>query len=428
MKKIDVSIIVPVHNTPENIFEECLTCLVSQTYQNIEIICVDDASTNNETIEVLNTYVSKYATIIKPIWLKENVGAAQARNIGLANASGEYIIFLDSDDIFMPTFISSLYEKITKTQSDVCLCELSYFSGNFSKENVFNTSQMRFEIKGILGNSDMLCKINASGCNRLCKVDYLKEHNIYFQTLAADNDMYFALMTILCSRNICQVHNTELMYYRFNTAFQISSNINPLNLQKAIKKTKEDASINSVYTNYLEMIELYECFTAVYEMSVCKNESDVEQFYNNYRSQLRKSKRDYSNTKYKFVIEMWERYDYKSKWFSLGGKYLDQLKLNSSLFKWKINDVCQVVIWGMGKRGQAIEEWCKDEEIHVIGITDIRDDCIGGETRLGNPILDSESVISSEETVIASNTKIYSYLCKKIPAYRVINAEQYCPL
>ena len=94
MYKDLISVIVPVYNV-EKYLEKCLNSLVNQTYQNIEIIVVDDGSTDNSG-RIADDFALKY-DIIKVIHTK-NGGLSAARNVGIENAGGEYIAFVDSDD------------------------------------------------------------------------------------------------------------------------------------------------------------------------------------------------------------------------------------------------------------------------------------------------------------------------------------------
>lgn len=94
MKKI--SVIIPIHNSSKHI-KECLESVINQTYKNIEIIVVDDASKDNSLEVVKNIKDNR----IKIIELKENVGAGKSRNKGIEEATGDYICFLDSDDYWL---------------------------------------------------------------------------------------------------------------------------------------------------------------------------------------------------------------------------------------------------------------------------------------------------------------------------------------
>ena len=117
MEEIKVSVIVPVYNAEEHL-NQCLDTIVNQTLKEIEIICVDDGSTDN-SLEILNQYAQK-DTRIKVIQQK-NQYAGVARNNGLKIARGEYVIFLDSDDFFKEDLLEKTYNQGKKVDADIVL-------------------------------------------------------------------------------------------------------------------------------------------------------------------------------------------------------------------------------------------------------------------------------------------------------------------
>ena len=115
MKNIKVSVIVPIYNS-ENYIRFCLESLIKQTLSSIEIILINDGSTDN-SIKNIRDLIDEYDFI--HLLEIENSGAAQARNRGLSIAQGEYISFVDSDDIVEPTFLESLYQECEKENLDI---------------------------------------------------------------------------------------------------------------------------------------------------------------------------------------------------------------------------------------------------------------------------------------------------------------------
>ena len=116
----NVSIIVPVYNV-EDYLKKCLDSLVSQTLKDIEIIIVNDGSKDNSQI-VIDEYLQKYPHLIKS-FKKKNGGLSDARNFGLKHASGEYIAFVDSDDYVSPNMMKLMYDKATKEDLDIVVCD-----------------------------------------------------------------------------------------------------------------------------------------------------------------------------------------------------------------------------------------------------------------------------------------------------------------
>jgi len=121
---IKVSVIIPIYNASKYL-SLCLDSIVSQTYKNIEIILVDDKSTDN-SLALLKKYKEKHKNI-KIIKLKENDGVSHARNVGLDKATGDYIFFIDSDDFVDKKCIKKLVEATLKYDADVVDTERLYW-------------------------------------------------------------------------------------------------------------------------------------------------------------------------------------------------------------------------------------------------------------------------------------------------------------
>ena len=115
MKSVKVSVILPCYNVA-NYMDNMFTSLRNQTMKDIEIICVDDKSTDN-TVKKIREFMKsdKRISVYK---LSKNHGASYARNYGLKKAQGKYVCFLDPDDFIEKDFIEKLYKNITKNKSD----------------------------------------------------------------------------------------------------------------------------------------------------------------------------------------------------------------------------------------------------------------------------------------------------------------------
>lgn len=113
-----ISIIIPIYNS-EKTLDRCLNSCCSQTYKNIEIICINDGSTDN-SLCILNKYIQKDSRI--KIINKKNGGLSSARNEGLKIAQGEWICFVDSDDYIDLNFCEELLKRAIETKSDFVIC------------------------------------------------------------------------------------------------------------------------------------------------------------------------------------------------------------------------------------------------------------------------------------------------------------------
>ncbi len=134
MKKPLISVIVPVYNV-EKYLRECLNTILCQTYSNLEIICVNDGSTDKSR-EILEEYSKKDCRI--KIVDKENGGLSSARNAGMKVATGEYISFIDSDDWIDKTMIEKLYNSMETYNTDITICAVHQFDERKQEYDDYN--------------------------------------------------------------------------------------------------------------------------------------------------------------------------------------------------------------------------------------------------------------------------------------------------
>ena len=162
-----VSVIVPVYNV-ESYLLECLDSISSQTYTNIEIVAVNDGSTDSSR-SLLETYQEKEKRLV--IYDKENGGLSDARNYGIKRAKGNYIICVDGDDRIHPKMIEDLYYALQENEADISVCDMLYFyetkedsyssGGDFICTNIHETPE--------------LIAINNSACNKMYHKDLFKD-------------------------------------------------------------------------------------------------------------------------------------------------------------------------------------------------------------------------------------------------------------
>lgn len=128
-----ITVIIPVYNS-EKYIEKCLTSVTNQIYKNLEIIVVDDGSSDN-SIDIIKNYAKKDNRI--KIFSQENQGLSAARNVGLDLATGEYIVFLDSDDWLELDALSVAYEILTENNAEVVIWSYVREYNSKSIENKF---------------------------------------------------------------------------------------------------------------------------------------------------------------------------------------------------------------------------------------------------------------------------------------------------
>ena len=164
-----VSIIVPIYNVSKYI-KRCLDSLVKQTLDDIEIILVNDGSLEDEEV-LIKEYMKKYKNI--KYYKKENGGQASARNYGLKVASGEYILFVDSDDYIEESMCLKLYNVALKNDYDMVLC--NYYLETSNHKEKFNIINENREV-----SLNEYITLTPTPCNKLIKRELLISNNFSF--------------------------------------------------------------------------------------------------------------------------------------------------------------------------------------------------------------------------------------------------------
>lgn len=218
-----VSVVMPVFNVEEYL-RECLDSIVNQTLKEIEIICVDDGSTDS-SLEILKEYAQKDNRI--SVLTQKNFHAGVARNAGLAVAKGEYIIFLDSDDLFELSMFEKLYDKTKTLNLDMVVCNASKFDSNTKNIlNVFGINQRYlpknevFSIEEVKANWSKI--FIPATWNKLYNTNFIRKHNLYFQKLISCNDIGFSLSITSVAKRVSAIPEV-FVYYRKGTTNCISA-------------------------------------------------------------------------------------------------------------------------------------------------------------------------------------------------------------
>ena len=164
-----VSVIVPCYNCAGTV-ERTLDSLAAQTLKNIELIVINDGSTDN-TLDVLNAYKEVHPELLMNLYTKENEGIAEARNFGLRKVTGEYFGFLDSDDYNEPEMFQEMYQKAKEEDLELVVSDFWWENSKgriLQKEGPYKTGP------------DMMVNLFAVLWNKLYKTDFIRALDIEF--------------------------------------------------------------------------------------------------------------------------------------------------------------------------------------------------------------------------------------------------------
>lgn len=211
LKQDLISVIIPIYKV-EKYLDECLYSIVNQTYENLEILLVDDGSPDN-CGKICDEYAQKDNRI--KVIHKENGGLSSARNAGLDIAKGEYISFVDSDDVIDEKFIETLYKMCINNSVDIAICDYMRFTDTIEKDKSENTINV-YSSKKV--QNDMYENIISEKVvvtwNKLYK-KYLFEE-IRFPVGKIHEDEFTTYKLLYASKSDIAVTNSKFYYYRCN--------------------------------------------------------------------------------------------------------------------------------------------------------------------------------------------------------------------
>ncbi len=206
---IKVSVIIPVFNT-EKYINKCLSSLVNQTLDDIEIICVNDGSTDN-SLEIIEKIANNDARI--KIINQEHKKQGAARNAGLRIAEGEYIGFVDSDDWIDLNYYEMLYDTAKKYDADIALATNVRIGNGKTKKRLEITEEktaVTLQEKIDIGNQVK----NPCPTNKIYRHSMLKENNIIWQEGVYCEDKLFTIQAIYYANKIVTVPDVNYYYFR----------------------------------------------------------------------------------------------------------------------------------------------------------------------------------------------------------------------
>lgn len=215
--KKKVSIVIPIYNV-EPYLEECLASAIGQTLKEIEVICVNDGSTDN-SMDIVRKYAKNDSRIC--IVEKENGGLSSARNAGMDAAKGEYILFLDSDDWILPETLEEIYEIAVKNDldnvyfnaavfydSDIIKETESGYSNYYKRKGIYEGVYTGAELgEKIMRNGDF----RPSACLQMPKREMLQKYHLHFYEGIIHEDNLFTIQSMILEDKVMFIDKD---YYR----------------------------------------------------------------------------------------------------------------------------------------------------------------------------------------------------------------------
>ena len=246
-----ISVIIPVYNT-EKYISDCLNSLISQTEKNIEILTVDDGSTDN-SLKILQQYAASHPNI--KVFSQKNSGPGVARNLALRKAKGKYIMFCDSDDMYKPTMCQEMAQIMENKRVDFAICDME---GMENKTATSNIRQKGFQII----NPNLFPEIAVGIICFVFRTDVLRKYEILFPPSFYAEDVAFIYKYIFISRQFFALDKKlYILRHRADSLTQSLTKNNPKIMSNlcAIEEIfvflKQNQLLNIYRDSYLKMVE-----------------------------------------------------------------------------------------------------------------------------------------------------------------------------
>jgi glycosyltransferase involved in cell wall biosynthesis len=251
--KIKISIIIPVYNA-EIYLKQCLDSVICQTFKDFECICINDGSTDN-SLSILQEYANKDKRF--KLINKKNEGVSVARNTGIQNAAGKYIVFIDSDDWISEDYVETLYNSIEKYNCDMVSANFYIYddkTGQLKTDKnpkdlykaCFNTSEKKQYFLFLNNNYIWI---------RIYRKDFLKANNIYFK-LNKLEDSLFLWQAVIFSDNFMFV-DKNIYYYRVNRTGSLTTTDYTGAYIEGLREIKNFLINENLYTHYKQPFFLF---------------------------------------------------------------------------------------------------------------------------------------------------------------------------
>lgn len=307
-----VSVIIPVYNS-EKYLNNTIDSVINQDFKNLEIIIIDDYSSDNSK-KIIEDYKS-IDDRIKTIYQKKNKGVSEARNEGIKASTGDYIIFVDSDDMLKKSAIKEMVDASIKYNSDfIDSFHLLYFSRNGKKNKYFTEKKLPNEIQvlGSINDNNSILDKYTYVTGKLIKKELLKQL-LFDSSLSRYEDFLFDLTIKTKIKNYVFLNDCYYYYYQREESLMSTYGEKHLCYLDAAIKVKE------VYKKYDDSIKekldgmIFQNFSFTLFTKVIKNDKSLDyntKLIKEYLYKLKEIIPDYESNKYinKMIIKRFNEY------------------------------------------------------------------------------------------------------------------------
>ena len=253
-----VSIIVPVYNV-ENYLAKCLNSLIVQSYENIEILVVNDGSTDESEV-IIKDFVSRFPQKVKS-FNKNNGGLSDARNFGINIASGDYFGFVDSDDYVSATMFEEMLTLAQKHNAEMVICNIQKVDEDGKVIQKLTQIPNMPEKIDLESHFSVFSDLSYFACNKLFKKELF--HNKRFKKGIHFEDIHLIPQLLLNCKTLAQTQNFHYQYLERSDSISKSHTEKGLDILIAVEEV-EFAFLDSKYANKVDELKGFQILEGVY--------------------------------------------------------------------------------------------------------------------------------------------------------------------
>ncbi len=280
-----ISAIVPVYNI-EKLVGRCIDSVIAQTYLDWELILVDDGSTDG-SLDVLKEYETRDSRI--KVIHQENAGPGLARNKGIQNATGDYIVFIDSDDVIKPDY----FDKLSHETADVVFIDIDQVDEDFCVQRTEHMSDYQALSKDDLLRNQMTGKFSWGGWRKAVKTELLLKNKIGFTEHKVGEEAIYTFLLMHCAKSFSFIKGT--VYEYVNRAGSQSDTKDDDPWGGAATALREKAMQMGLYEQYADTINAFIATAAIVSLDKMAGKYTKAEYRRKAKKRVRRYRREVDN-------------------------------------------------------------------------------------------------------------------------------------
>ena len=278
------SIIIPVYNAERKICK-CFDSIKVQSFKDFEVVFVDDGSKDN-SLQLLHSFYDNNPNLNIKIISQTNQGAGKARNNGISNSEGDYIVFLDSDDYVDDDYLKSVYEKIKCENADVVFVDVIREKENGEIIRTEKMSQFQSLTKDSMIRAQLTGKMPWGGVRKIARASIIKDNNLGYAPIKVGEESIFSFRILEEAKTVS--FQPLAIYHYVETATSLTSHDEVVNSEKVFDYMYNYLKENGKLQKYITTVRSMAITTTAVGLNVLSNKKEWYDYYHEMKTLIKK--------------------------------------------------------------------------------------------------------------------------------------------